>query len=416
MVSRVPIALFLILVFQTRPVEGRQTSAEIGQKERELKKLRADIQTYERRLKESEKKEQVTLEDLDDLEQQANLIRRLIRSLQEEEKRTTGDIQAARRAIADLEQQQDALKAHYAKYIRSIYKNGRVYDLELLFSSKSVNQLYIRLEYMKRFSNQRAADLLRLTENKRELELRNEQLQINLANEQRLLAEKTKEERTLKQKMNDRQRMLASIRKNKRTYQSALARRVEAVRKVEQLIADLIETERVRKEKEEAERREREILAARESEKMGRLPRPAPAEPISVFERQKGNLPWPVESGSVKSKFGNQVHPELKTVTNNPGIEIAVPPGSNVYAVADGEVSVLSFVPGFGNVMIINHYSGFRTVYAHLSEIIVSEAQRIKSGDVIGKSGDSVAGSVLHFEIWKEREKQNPELWLAKRD
>ena len=82
---------------------------------------------------------------------------------------------------------------------------------------------------------------------------------------------------------------------------------------------------------------------------------------------------------------------------------------------ADGEVSVLSFIPGFGNVLILNHYDGYRTVYAHLSDIGVAESDRVREGEIIAKSGDSIAGSVLHFEIWKEREKQDPEWWLAKR-
>jgi murein DD-endopeptidase MepM/ murein hydrolase activator NlpD len=84
-------------------------------------------------------------------------------------------------------------------------------------------------------------------------------------------------------------------------------------------------------------------------------------------------------------------------------------------AVADGEVATISFIPGFGNVLILNHYSGFRTVYAHLSEINVSESEKVKEGDVIGRSGESVEGSQLHFEIWKEKDKLNPESWLAKR-
>jgi murein DD-endopeptidase MepM/ murein hydrolase activator NlpD len=101
-------------------------------------------------------------------------------------------------------------------------------------------------------------------------------------------------------------------------------------------------------------------------------------------------------------------------VTQNSGVDISVNVGTNVAAVAEGEVSILSFIPGYGNVVILNHYNGFRTVYAHLSEIKVVEAQKLNEGDVIGKSGDTIAGSVLHFEIWKEREKQNPELWLVK--
>jgi septal ring factor EnvC (AmiA/AmiB activator) len=394
---------------------GQTTSREISKKERELKKLRADIQAYEQKLKESEKREQVTLEDLDDLDRQSNLIRQLIRSLQDEERRTTEEIHAARLAIAELEAQQHALMNHYANYIRSVYKNGRIYDVELLFSSRSLNQLSIRIQYLRRFSDQRAKDLRRLIDTRTELELRNEQLQINLANERQLIAEKTREEAILKNKMLERQRMLANIRKNKRAYEQSLRRKVEAAQQVENLIAELIEKERIRKEKEEAERKERERLAAaREAERLARLPRPTPPEPLSAFEQQRGNLPWPVANGRISSRFGNQVHPELRTVTHNPGIEITVPPGSDVFAVADGEVSVLSFIPGFGNVMIVNHYHGYRTVYGHLADINVVEGQKVRAGEVIAKSGDSVSGNVLHFEIWKEREKQNPEAWLAR--
>jgi murein DD-endopeptidase MepM/ murein hydrolase activator NlpD len=50
-----------------------------------------------------------------------------------------------------------------------------------------------------------------------------------------------------------------------------------------------------------------------------------------------------------------------------------------------------------------------------LSEILVNEGDIVKRGDVIAKSGESLTGEMLHLEIWKEREKQNPELWLARR-
>ena len=142
---------------------------------------------------------------------------------------------------------------------------------------------------------------------------------------------------------------------------------------------------------------------------------PADTKATLAFEKRRGKLRWPVARGTVQTPFGNQTHPVLKTITQNTGIDIATPSGSDVYAVADGEVAVLSFIPGFGNVLILNHSNGFRTVYAHLSDVTVSESQRVTEGTVIAKSGDTVAGAILHFEIWKEREKQNPEWWLAKR-
>jgi murein DD-endopeptidase MepM/ murein hydrolase activator NlpD len=54
-------------------------------------------------------------------------------------------------------------------------------------------------------------------------------------------------------------------------------------------------------------------------------------------------------------------------------------------------------------------------VYAHLADINVSESESVKEGEVIAHSGESVGGSILHFELWKGMEKLNPESWLAKR-
>jgi septal ring factor EnvC (AmiA/AmiB activator) len=413
--------LSLFIVFALSAIAQR-TNKEIKQRENELQKLRNDIQAYEKKVNESEKKEKVTLDRLDDLEHNSVLIRQLIQKLREEELSMTGEIDTAKSAIANLEGQLQFLKSHYANYVRSVYKNGRVYDVELLFSSKSINQLSIRIQYLKKFSDQRAKDLQSISENKAILEQKNEQLQIKLQRERQLLSEKTREEGNLKRTFSQRQMVLKKIRKNKQTYQKELIRKTEASKKIENLIAELIEKERIRKEREETERRERLAAEARERELKRTAtppalftPQPVDTKAVLAFERRRGKLRWPVAHGTVQTPFGNQTHPVLKTITQNTGIDIATPSGSDVYAVADGEVAVLSFIPGFGNVLILNHSNGFRTVYAHLSDITVSESQRVTEGTIIAKSGDTVVGAILHFEIWKEREKQNPEWWLVNR-
>jgi murein DD-endopeptidase MepM/ murein hydrolase activator NlpD len=65
--------------------------------------------------------------------------------------------------------------------------------------------------------------------------------------------------------------------------------------------------------------------------------------------------------------------------------------------------------------LILNHRDGFRTVYAHLADISVSEGESVKEGSRIGKSGESIVGSILHFEIYKDREKLDPEQWLKQK-
>lgn len=388
-----------------------QTSAgekDIAKKTQELEKLRNEIQAYEQKLRESEKKEKTTLERLDDLERQSTLIRRLIRRLHEQEKSITDDITEAKSSINDLGQQVDFLRTHYAQYVRSVYKNGRVYDVELFFSSNSLNQLSIRIEYLKRFSDQRARDLQSIVEKKTVLEQQNEKLQATLAKERSLLSEKNKEERTLNKKTNERKSYLSRVRSDKKLYQKEVSRKTQALQQIQKIIDDLIERERVRKEKVAA--------AARERERSGNVTAAPAPEHKGTFEQRRGKIRWPVSGGAVPSngRFGRHVNETLKTVTQNPGIDITCPTGSNVVAVADGEVAVLSFIPGFGNVLILNHYNGYRTVYAHLSDVSVVESDIVKEGQVIAKSGDAVAGPVLHFEIWKDREKQDPEGWLSK--
>ncbi|MBM4169691.1 MAG: M23 family metallopeptidase, partial [Ignavibacteria bacterium] len=47
-------------------------------------------------------------------------------------------------------------------------------------------------------------------------------------------------------------------------------------------------------------------------------------------------------------------------------------------------------------------------------DIFVNEMQKIQEGQIIARSGESISGSLLHFEIWKDREKHNPETWLIR--
>jgi murein DD-endopeptidase MepM/ murein hydrolase activator NlpD len=133
---------------------------------------------------------------------------------------------------------------------------------------------------------------------------------------------------------------------------------------------------------------------------------------VGDFAARRGKLRWPVSEGLIVAHFGTQRHPTLKTITQNTGIDIAVKAGTPVNAIAEGEVATIWWLPSFGNLVIINHYSGYRTVYAHLADIKVVEGQHVKEGDIIAESGESVDGPRLHFEIWKDREKQNPENWL----
>ena len=83
----------------------------------------------------------------------------------------------------------------------------------------------------------------------------------------------------------------------------------------------------------------------------------------------------------------------------------------------NGSFSLQPLERGYGTTIIIDHGSGFYTVYSHVTNVETNVDSQVNSGDVIAYMGDSgsINGSQLHFEIWGEGKKLNPENWLRKR-
>ena len=404
------ILLLVLLLTSTHPLGAARD--DIKKKEKALESLRKEIEQYEERIRDSEQKEKVTLERIDDYERQMNLLKSLLTQLGDEEKNLRGTIESTSANIDSLARQLTILKRHYAQYIASVYKYGRIYDFETLLSSNSVNQLYIRIQYLRRFSEQRQRDLNKMVERKVLLEHQQRYLQESLTKERTVIAEKQREQISVHKKNSKRKQALLDIRNDKSVFRKELIRKTRAAEQLNKLIADLIEQERIRKEREARLARERAL--EREKQKGAKYAElPTEALPTSDFGGKRGVLPWPVALGNIVAQFGDHVHPQLKTVTQNTGVDIAVPHGTPIKAVAEAEVSMIRWLPSYGNLIILNHFGGYRTVYAHLSDISVVEGQRVKEGSVIARSGDSVAGNLLHFELWKEKEKQDPEAWLA---
>jgi septal ring factor EnvC (AmiA/AmiB activator) len=392
--------LILLILFIVAIPFPASSQDEIRKRQGELEAIRDQIRELESKIGGQQKNERETLDLLDSYEKKATLLRRLITRLKSDEGTLTRRIDNTRTGMEKLENQLSFLKSHYASYVVSIYKRGRTPDLELLITSHSINQVYIRNQYLKRFTNQRRRDAQGIAAKRKQVEDTQAQLHIQLSEEQRILAAKGAEDERLASLAADRRDALTRIRKDKKFAQREIERQMRAAKDLEGMIAELIEADRIKKEHEAA--------AARRA----RVPVPVPAG--GSLDARKGKLRWPVSEGKVVAHFGNQTHPTLKTITQNTGIDIATGVGSPVSTVADGQISKILWLPSYGNLVIISHNGGYYTVYTHLAEISGAEGGKVKEGEVIGYTGEALNGPRLHFEIWKGKEKQNPEQWLGR--
>lgn len=133
----------------------------------------------------------------------------------------------------------------------------------------------------------------------------------------------------------------------------------------------------------------------------------------SRFRSQRGQLPWPVENGTITQRFGVRVNPVHNTRIPNPGVDISALPGSTVRVVSDGYVFGVQPLQGYGNVVFVSH-GNYRTVYGNMSEIYVRKNQVLQQGDVVGLSGDqnSIRGPILFFLIRDGNQMVDPQQWL----
>ena len=115
-------------------------------------------------------------------------------------------------------------------------------------------------------------------------------------------------------------------------------------------------------------------------------PRASPPLPLS----------WPLQVPVLGDPFGprgNHFHP---------GIDFPAPTGTPVYAARTGRVTWAGWRPdGYGDLVSIAHGAGLRTLYAHLSEILVARGARVTTGTLVGRVGATglATGPHLHFEV-----------------
>tara|TARA_B100000683_G_scaffold64845_1_gene63325 strand:+ start:210 stop:1184 length:975 start_codon:yes stop_codon:yes gene_type:complete len=111
------------------------------------------------------------------------------------------------------------------------------------------------------------------------------------------------------------------------------------------------------------------------------------------------------------SGYGYRIDPIYKTRKFHQGIDFTAPTGTPIYATGNGVVvRTQKLRTGYGQNVIIDHGYGYRSLYAHMSKILVKRGQKVKRGEVIGKVGSTGKSTAphLHYEVIKNGRKLNP--------
>lgn len=378
--------LMWVCIFTVNRAQPETLENKTGVESDELSRMEEELQDKIRSMERLDQVERWTFGELLDLEDRLELTERLIKTLLAKEKSIQKELQKEERNLRQTELKLRGQREDCGRRLRQIYKRGRIAPYAALSGASAPLELANRIRCVKRIVTEDKQTLRTTRALRADLEEKRQDLG-RTKPEVSWLKKRKAEERTVHQKsLEETKKLLKKIKSEKKLYAQTIRQLQEEVATMNRILG--------RFQPEDGHK------GAGRSEKR------------SWFEGLKGKLPWPVE-GRVVSHFGEQRHPRFYTKTENPGIWIQTEPGSQVVAVAEGNVIYASRLRGYGNFLIVQHDEEYYTLYARLSEISVRPGEEVERSQKIGTAGggrNSVAR--LHFQIRKGKQSLDPLEWL----
>lgn len=457
--------ILLLFLFSSFSVVlfAQQTKEELQRKQQDLLKEIRELNATLKNIRSNKKR---SLANYNLVKRKIAAREELIQNINKDLRILDNNIYKNTLEINRLRRELDTLKREYARSLVFAYKNRSNYDyLNFIFSASTFNDAVKRITYLKsyrQYREQQVANIektedlitdkiatLNSSKNEKSLALKDQNNQLKdlevdkkEQNEEvnKLKSQESEFAKEIRKRESDRRQMQAAISTIIRRELAEARKKAEAVARQKRIAED-------ERKKRLAEQQRQERLARQQS--AGNPNNSASNTPVTVdepvttgvsstkpktnrvysdlestdegvalsinFEGRRGSLPWPVDAGQPTIHFGSYTIPGTQLRGRSDGLTIAVPLGSTVKAVADGEVSSV-FDLGGEQVVTLRHGKYF-TSYSHLSSVNVNKDQQVKSGTVIGRAAanEDGEGEVVFMVTNEHSVFLNPEQWLRRK-
>lgn len=332
---------------------------------------------------------------LADVEQRYGETAASLYSLRAQAKQKQQQMEAIRRDLQKLENSIDREQKSLAAQIKAAYKMGKQEQLKLLLNQQDPALSGRMLRYYQYLTDARLANIKAITRLIADLDIKNQQIQTQNAELEKILQQKQSEQDALARAKQRRNELLSRL--SDTSSQERLAQLKDSEAVLKNLLVGLPDKDLIN---------DNEVATAPSGDS-------APldsSEAAAPFVQLKGKLRWPAK-GRITQKFGS---PRLQTVWD--GILIAAPEGTEVHAVADGEVTFAKWFKGFGYLMVIKHDQQHMTLYGYNQGLFKHKNDRVRAGEVIAAVGQSGGRTEpgLYFSIRKQGLPIDPTPWCKK--
>lgn len=360
--------------------------------EKKVTKLQNEIQTSQKLLNQTSKNKQTTIQEVELLQAQIKKRDDLIAAYDKQLDALNKETKAYNNDIKKLQNDLQRSRQEYADLLVLSYRNrSSINNLLFIFSSEDFNQAIRRMRYIQQFKDLLKHKMEDIDNTKSDIKKRIDKNDADKKRIEDLKAVQKKERDKLNEDKKALNTKVANLKKKEKDIKKDIAEKEKETKDLQAKIKRIIADE-VAKSKANAT---------------------VDTKLSSTFESNKGKLPWPVKDGVVTKRYGNNPHPtQPKVVVKNNGIDISTGRGAEALCVFDGQVSTV-FNTGTTNVVMVRHGLYF-TLYANLDKVYVKSGDKVKTGQKLGviHTGANDNVTILHFEVWNDKNNTNPETWL----
>lgn len=361
-----------------------QGAAKAAEQAERLQRLRERISGLKDELG-SMRGQQDTLQgDLEKTEKQIGDIAASLHGLDRDMERTRQQLKELAQRRVQQQQILQQLRTMLARELRSAYVMGRQEQMKLLLNQEEPAAIGRMLVYHKYFTRARGARMDEIRAVLGKLDALEQELGEQQAQLERLQDRKQEQLHSLEAERAQRRRILSALQSGLQEKSGEL----EALERDERQLQELV--------------RSLQRALARHA---------APGGQEAALQALKGKLAWPVP-GTIRLAYGAR---QAQGKPPARGILIDVRAGTEVRAIAPGQVAFADWLRGFGLLLIIDHGGGYMSLYGHNQSLFKQPGEPVVTGEVIASVGDSggEARAGLYLELRKNGRPLDPGPWFA---
>lgn len=392
------LVLCFALNLQAQSKKQKQLEEKRQQYKKELKQLNA-------LLFQGKQEQKSVLVNVENLNYKVTVRQNLISITNQQANLLTKEINANQKQISKHRDKLKLLKEEYAAMIVKSYKSkSEQSKVMFLLSSSNFQQAYKRLQYIKQYAEYQKQQSEAIKAETLELQKLNASLLTQKEDKQKLIDENRLAKNDLEKELKEQEQLEASIKKDLNKHLVNIRRTQQEIDKLDREIEKIIREAMASSNKKAGKSTSSKTFALTPEQK----------QLASNFTANKGKLPWPVNEGAVKVRYGTKPSPIDRTIKiKSNGVRIATNKGEKVRAVFDGVVHTI-MVPKNGNMVIMIQHGNYFSVYKNLSKIYVKKGDKVSTKQEIGEvlMSKSTKESILGFYIYKNGKPQNPAQWV----